>query len=148
MALARINFSYNYLKSIQVVVVHISEAYWKALQFCCICRWRYTKYGVSPFAYAAKLVSFCSKSTSNAFILKSKGPSMNPWGTPVSIFDHVLKRWVYFDSLFTALQAITNKVYYAIKCFRQMRLTEHHNDPLDLKILSNFLSCLRDSCEC
>ena len=28
---------------------------------------------------------------SNVFILKSKGPSMDPWGTPNFIFDHVLK---------------------------------------------------------
>ena len=28
---------------------------------------------------------------SNAFILKSKGPNMDTWGTPYSIFDHMLK---------------------------------------------------------
>ena len=28
---------------------------------------------------------------SNVFILKSKGPGMDPWGTPYYIFDHVLK---------------------------------------------------------
>ena len=28
------------------------------------------------------------------------------------------------------------------------QLTEHLNDHLDLKIISNFLSCLRDSSEC
>ena len=28
---------------------------------------------------------------SDVFILKSKGPNMDPWGTPSSIFDHVLK---------------------------------------------------------
>ena len=28
---------------------------------------------------------------SYVFILKSKGPSMDPWGTPFFVFDHVLK---------------------------------------------------------
>ena len=49
------------------------------------------KYGVLSSAYAAKLTSFCSKNMSNVFILKSKGPSIDPWDTPFSIFDHVLK---------------------------------------------------------
>ena len=46
------------------------------------------KYGVLSSAYAAKLTSFCSKNMTNVFILKNKDPSMDPWDTPYSIFDH------------------------------------------------------------
>ena len=45
-------------------------------------------YGVLSSAYAAKLTSFCSKNVSNVFILKNKDPSMDPWDTQYSIFDH------------------------------------------------------------
>ena len=61
------------MKTIQVVLVHISEAYWEVLQGL-----YQNKYGVLWSTYAAKLTSFCSKNMSNVFILKNKVPSMNP----------------------------------------------------------------------
>ena len=84
--LARIQFLYNYLKTIQIVLVQISEAYLRSTL-----RFLSQKRDVLSSAYAAKLPSFCSKNMSNVFILESKDSSMDPWGTPFSIFDHMLK---------------------------------------------------------
>ena len=49
------------------------------------------KYVLLSSAHAAKVTCVCSKNMSNVFIFKSKGPSMDPWDAPFSIFDHVLK---------------------------------------------------------
>ena len=42
---------------------------------------------------------------SNVFILKSKGPSIDPWGTPFYIFDHVLKDVEQFGRWYKHLDA-------------------------------------------
>ena len=77
------SFPYNYLKTIQVDLVHISETYCEVLQ-------GFDQKNVSK----SIIICICSKIDIllfNVFILKSKDPSMDPSSTPYSVFDHMLK---------------------------------------------------------
>ena len=92
----------------------------------------------------------------HVFTLKSEGSNMNPWSTPYSIFNHVLKDNFFWFSVY----GLTNNYKKSLKShyrshilgsslltsyascnqmFSANQSAEHHNDPLYIKILSNFL---------